>query len=99
MNMASSYRADNPASMYVKNRPRRRNRKHPMKGMKNVKRFTILKRAGKTAVLLIAPETGRLPEDMGSLARYISGKSGGLGEVVSALSEGLRARGINCHLA
>ena len=36
---------------------------------------------------------------MGSLARYISGKSGGLGEVVSALSEGLLARGINCHLA
>jgi len=85
--------------MYVKNRPRRRHGNRPVKGMKNVKRFTILKKAGKTAVLLVAPETGRLPEDMGSLARYISGKSGGLGEVVSALSEGLRARGINCHLA
>jgi glycogen synthase len=97
--MASGYRTDNPQGMYVKNRPRRHRRNHPVKGIKNVKRFEILKRAGKTAVLLVAPETGRLPEDMGSLARYISGKSGGLGEMVSALSEGLRARGINCHLA
>src|SRR5271157_3342658 len=99
MNMPSGYRADNPQGTFGKNRPRRRRRKHPVKGIKNVKRFEILKKAGKTAVLLVAPETGRLPEDMGSLARYISGKSGGLGEVVSALSEGLRARGINCHLA
>ncbi|MGZ3648627.1 MAG: glycogen synthase [Syntrophales bacterium] len=99
MNMPSDYRADNPVGSYVKTRPRRRHRKHPVKGIKNVKRFEILKKAGKTAVLLVAPETGRLPEDMGSLARYISGKSGGLGEVVSALSEGLRVRGINCHLA
>ncbi|MBW2558350.1 MAG: glycogen/starch synthase [Deltaproteobacteria bacterium] len=53
----------------------------------------------KTPVLLIAPETGRLPEDMGPLAQYISGKSGGMGEVVTALSEGLTERGIDCHLA
>jgi glycogen synthase len=53
----------------------------------------------KTAVLLIAPETGQLPEDMGPLARYISGKSGGLGDVIAALSEGLTMRGIECHLA
>ena len=53
----------------------------------------------KTPVLLIAPETGRLPEDMGTLARYISGKSGGLGEVVAALCEGLTERGIECHIA
>jgi len=53
----------------------------------------------KTAVLLIAPETGKLPEDMGTLARFISGKSGGLGEVVAALCEGLTERGIECHLA
>ena len=99
MNMASGYRADNPRGMYVKNRPLRRQRKHPSKGMKNVKHFTILKRAGKTAVLLVTPETGRLPEDMGGLARYISGKSGGLGEMVCALCEGLRVRGIDCHLA
>lgn len=53
----------------------------------------------KTVILQIAPETGRLPRDMGPLARYISGKSGGMGEVVSALCEGLTHRGIECHLA
>lgn len=53
----------------------------------------------KTAVLLIAPETGRLPDGMGPLARFISGKSGGLGEVISALCEGLTQRDIECHLA
>ena len=50
-----------------------------------VKRFVILKKHEKTAILIISPETGRLPEDMGGLARFISGKSGGQGEVVSAL--------------
>ena len=54
--------------------------------------------ADKTAVLLLTPEIGRLPEDMGTLARFISGKSGVRGEVVAALCEGLRERGINCHL-
>ncbi len=53
----------------------------------------------KMVILQIAPETGQLPDDMGPLARYISGKSGGLGEVVSALCEGLTQRGIECHLA
>jgi len=53
----------------------------------------------RTTVLLIAPETGRLSEDMGPLARYISGKSGGMGEVITALCEGLTERGIDCHLA
>ncbi len=53
----------------------------------------------KTVVLQIAPETGRLPSDMGPLAAYISGKSGGMGEVVSTLCEGLTNRGIECHLA
>jgi hypothetical protein len=33
----------------------------------------------KMAVLLIAPETACLPESMGPLARFISGKSGGMG--------------------
>lgn len=61
--------------------------------------FEILERLEKTAVLLIAPETGRLPGDMGTLARFISGKSGGLGEVIAALCEGLTQRGITCHLA
>jgi glycogen synthase len=36
---------------------------------------------------------------MGPLAKYVSGKSGGLGEVVSALCEGLTERGIDVHLA
>jgi glycogen synthase len=52
----------------------------------------------KTTVLLLTPEIGRLPEDMGTLARFISGKSGGMGEVVAALCEGLRERDIDCHL-
>ncbi|MDD5167899.1 MAG: glycogen/starch synthase [Syntrophales bacterium] len=51
------------------------------------------------AVLLVTPETGHLPDEMGPLARFISGKSGGLGDVISALSEGLTERGIECHLA
>lgn len=54
----------------------------------------LIKKHDKTAVLLIAPETGRLPESMGPLSRYISGKSGGLGEVVAALCDGLTQRGI-----
>ncbi len=64
-----------------------------------IRRFEILKRAERTAVLLVTPETGRLPEDMGELARFISGKSGGQGEVVSALCEGLSERGIDVHIA
>lgn len=59
----------------------------------------IVKKTEKTAVLLLSPETGRLPDEMGHLARYISGKTGGLGEVVAALCEGLRAREIDCHVA
>src|SRR3972149_799385 len=58
-----------------------------------------MKKKAKTAVLMISPETGRLPKRMSPLARYISGKSGGLGEVVAALCEGLMGRGIECHLA
>ena len=72
---------------------------YAVRSEKPVYRFEILKRTAKTAVLIVAPETGRLPDEMGNLARYISCKSGGLGEVVSALCEGLRARGIECHLA
>jgi glycogen synthase len=64
-----------------------------------INRFSVLKKSQRTAVLIITPETGRLPEDMGALARYISGKSGGQGEVVSALCEGLSERGIDVHLA
>lgn len=64
----------------------------------NIKRFEILKEQKRTAVLMITPETGRLPEDMGALAKYISGKSGGQGEVISTLCEGLTERGIDVHL-
>lgn len=63
-----------------------------------IHRFDVLKRATRTAVLIITPETGKLPQEMGALARYISGKSGGLGEVVSAICEGLTERGIDVHL-
>lgn len=59
----------------------------------------IVRNHQKTAVLLIAPETGQLPNEMGPLARFISGKSGGLGEVIAALCEGLTQRGIECHIA
>ncbi|MDZ4165781.1 MAG: glycogen/starch synthase [Smithellaceae bacterium] len=64
-----------------------------------VERFLVRKRPVRTAVLIITPETGRLPEDMGGLAKFISGKSGGQGEVVSALCEGLSGRGVDVHLA
>lgn len=60
--------------------------------------FQILKRFARTPVLLVSPETGRLPPDMGTVARFISGKSGGLGEVITALCEGLTERGIEFHL-
>lgn len=59
----------------------------------------IVKKTGKTAVLVVSPETASLSEEMGSLARYITGKTSGLGEVVAALCEGIVARGIECHLA
>ena len=58
-----------------------------------------MKKKTKTALLMISPETGRLPDSMGPLSRYVSGKSGGLGEVIAALCGGLNKRGIDCHLA
>lgn len=63
-----------------------------------LRRFAVLKKRERTAVLMISPETGRLPEGMGGLAKYIFGKSGGQGEVVSALCEGLTERDIHVHL-
>ncbi|MEW6332926.1 MAG: glycogen/starch synthase [Thermodesulfobacteriota bacterium] len=36
---------------------------------------------------------------MGGLAGFISGKSGGLGEVIAALCGGLTERGVVCHIA
>ena len=64
-----------------------------------VKSFNILKKTARTPVIVVTPETGRLPsEGMGQFARYVSGKSGGLGEVISALCKGLSARSIPVHL-
>jgi len=63
------------------------------------RRKYIMQNHQKTAVLLIAPETGQLPDEMGPLAHFISGKSGGLGEVIAALCEGLTQRGVDCHIA
>ncbi len=65
-----------------------------------VKSFNILKKSTRrTSVVIVTPETGRLPsEGMGQFARYVSGKSGGLGEVISALCKGLAQRSIPVHL-
>ena len=64
-----------------------------------VKNFNILTRSTRTPVIIITPETARLPsEGMGQFARYVSGKSGGLGDVISALCKGLSIRGIPVHL-
>jgi len=61
--------------------------------------FHILKRSAQTGIILVTPETGRLPsEGMGQFAKYVSGKSGGLGEVISALCKGLSERRIPVHL-
>ena len=52
--------------------------------------FTIIKKAERTPVIIISPETDRLPsEGMGEFAKFVAGKSGGMGEVVAALCRGL----------
>ncbi|MDY0357635.1 MAG: glycogen/starch synthase [Sedimentisphaerales bacterium] len=64
-----------------------------------IRNFNIRQRSDQTAVIIITPETARLPsEGMGQFARYVSGKSGGLGEVISALCQGLAERRIPVHL-
>ncbi len=64
-----------------------------------VKSFNILKQTNRTPVVVVTPETGRLPSaGMGQFAKYVSGKSGGLGEVISALCKGLSERNIPVHL-
>ena len=98
MNLRINYKLHKLPGISIRNRNLRRHPLSPSKGLGTVKAFEVLKRAERTAVLLVSPETGRLPDAMGNLARYISGKAGGLGEVVSALCEGLRARGVECHL-
>jgi len=60
--------------------------------------FYIAKKAERPAIIIITPETAKLPEQMGALTRYISGKSGGLGEVVAAICKGLVKREIPVHL-
>ncbi len=52
--------------------------------------FNIIKKAERTPIIIISPETDRLPsEGMGEFAKYVTGKSGGMGEVVAALCRGL----------
>lgn len=64
-----------------------------------IKSFNILTKRTQTPVIIITPETARLPsEGMGQFAKYVSGKSGGLGEVVSALCKGLSERRLPVHL-
>ena len=64
-----------------------------------VKTFNIRKQTDVTPVIIITPETARLPsEGMGKFAQFVSGKSGGLGDVISALCQGLAERKIPTHL-
>lgn len=61
--------------------------------------FNIRKTTEQTPVIIITPETGKLPtKGLGVLAKYVSGKSGGMGEVISALCKGLSERKIPTHL-
>ncbi|MBN1765856.1 MAG: glycogen/starch synthase [Sedimentisphaerales bacterium] len=67
----------------------------------SIKRFNIQKKSKSevTPVIIIAPETAQLPgEGMGKLAQLVSGKSGGMGEVISALCKGLLERDITTHI-
>ena len=63
-----------------------------------IKNFNVLKKTEQTPVIIISPETARLPtEGMGQFAQYVLGKSGGLGDVISALCKGLVERKIPTH--
>ena len=64
-----------------------------------IKTFSIRKRTDVTPVIIVTPETARLPsQGMGKFAQFVSGKSGGLGDVISALCKGLAERNIPTHL-
>jgi glycogen synthase len=64
-----------------------------------IETFQILKKTERTPVIIISPETDRLPtEGMGDFAKYVSGKSGGMGEVVAALCRGLSSREIPTYI-
>lgn len=66
---------------------------------KSVERFYILKKTARTPVIIISPETDRLPaKGMGDFAQYVAGKSGGMGEVVAALCRGLSNRDILTYI-
>ncbi len=66
---------------------------------RSIESFEILKKTEKTPVIIISPETDRLPtEGMGDFAKYVSGKSGGMGEVVAALCRGLSEREIPTYI-
>jgi glycogen synthase len=57
---------------------------------RSMESFRILKKTERIPVIIISPETDRLPtKGMGDFAKYVSGKSGGMGEVVAALCRGL----------
>ena len=61
--------------------------------------FHIRRKTQRTSVIIISPETDRLPsQGMGQFARFVAGKSGGMGEVVAALCQGLTDRGIPVRL-
>lgn len=65
----------------------------------SIRSFNILKRTPTTPVIIITPEIDRLPsEGMGQFAQFVSGKSGGMGQVVSAICKGLTDRKIAAHL-
>ncbi len=56
VNSPSGLKADRLPGMPAKDQSRRRHRSLPLKGLRNVKKFELLKRAEKTAVLIVAPE-------------------------------------------
>jgi hypothetical protein len=62
MNLRVNYKINRLPEVFVKNHVRYRHKDSPFKGIRNVKRFEILRKAEKTAVLLVAPETGKLPD-------------------------------------
>ncbi len=65
----------------------------------STKRFNISINKAMTPIILVSPETARLPDTgMGGFAKFISGKSGGMGDVVSAICKGLVERNMPVHL-
>ncbi len=64
-----------------------------------IKSFNVRKNIEVTPVIIITPEIDRLPtQGMGQFAQFVSGKSGGMGQVVSAICKGLTERKIAAHL-